>query len=301
MSERFRVGNYVIISPVKDEEQHVERTLLSVIRQSLRPRRWIIVDDGSEDSTPEILKQYSQNNPWITLIPLLRRGERKPGSAVINAFMIGQDQIVNDDFDFIVKLDCDLDIPADYFEKLVSKFNADSRLGIASGIYLEGDECGWIPVQMPEYHAAGCSKMVRMRCFREIGGFVPERGWDTVDEIRAQMKGWTTRHFEDLKLHHLKREGIGIGSNRTNMMHGQIYYRTGGGFFFFCFKVIHRAVLGKPAFIGGLMMFVGYMLQWLRGQPKLVTTSEAAQYRHLLNSRLVRSVQSLTNRTAARI
>ena len=254
------------------------------------------MDDGSRDATPQIIARYAAQCSWITALSLARGGERKPGSGVINAFMAGYELAENDNFEFIVKLDCDLEIPPEYFETLLSRFRADPKLGIASGIYVEQKEQVWKPVKMPKYHAAGCSKMVRAECFRDIGGFIPKRGWDTVDEIRAQVMDWETCHFEDLALRHLKSEGAGIGSSRTNLMHGQIYYVTGGGGLFVFLKCLHRLVFGKPILVGGIMMFLGFMQAMLKGEPKLVSDREADRYRHLLNERILRSWVELLSR-----
>jgi poly-beta-1,6-N-acetyl-D-glucosamine synthase len=287
MPEHSRAGNYVVVSPVKDEASYIERTIQSVIGQSLRPQKWIIVDDGSRDATPQILARYAKQCSWITVVPVVRDGKRRPGSAVIIAFMTGYELIKSDDFDFIVKLDCDLEIPSQYFETLIGRFAADPKLGISSGIYLEESQQSWKPVKMPKYHAAGCSKIVRAKCFREIGGFIPKRGWDTVDEIRAQAMGWKTCHFEDLAVRHLKSEGTGIGSVSTNLMLGQIYYRTGGGTVFFVLKCIHRAVFGRPIILTGVLMFAGFVRAYLNGEPKLVSDEEAVRYRRLLNERIL--------------
>lgn len=296
MAKHSRTGNYVVISPVKDEGLYVERTIQSVLGQSLRPRRWILVDDGSRDATPQIIARYAEQGSWITMLPLARDGERKPGSAVINAFLAGYELIKNDHFDFVVKLDCDLEIPEKYFETLVGRFQADPKLGIASGIYVEEHRQAWKPVKMPKYHAAGCSKMVRAECFREIGGFIPNRGWDTVDEIRAQASGWKTCHFEDIALRHLKSEGTGVGSRRTNLMLGQIYYLTGGGTLFFLLKCLHRLVFGRPIFLGGIMMLVGFLQAYLKGEPKLVSDLEALRYRRLLNERILSAWSGMLGR-----
>src|ERR1700691_683823 len=137
MPEHSHTGNYVVISPATDEGRYIEKTIQSMIGQSLTPRKWIVVDDGSRDETPQIVARYAKQHSWITLFPLVRDGERKPGSAVINAFMAGYELIKNDGFDFVVKLDCDLEIPEKYFETLIGRFQADPKLGIASGIYLE--------------------------------------------------------------------------------------------------------------------------------------------------------------------
>jgi biofilm PGA synthesis N-glycosyltransferase PgaC len=287
MAEHSHTGNYVVISPAKDEGRYIEKTIQSMIGQSLTPRKWIVVDDGSRDETPQIVARYAEQHSWITLFPQVRDGERKPGSAVINAFMAGYELIKNDGFDFVVKLDCDLEIPEKYFETLIGRFQADPKLGIASGIYLEESGEAWKPVKMPKYHAAGCSKMVRAECFRQIGGFIPQRGWDTVDEIRAQDTGWKTCHFQDIALRHLRSEGAGIGFTRTSLMHGQIYYATGGGALFFLLKCLHRLFFGKPIFVGGLLMFVGFLRAHLNGEPRLVSDGEAVRYRRMLNERVL--------------
>jgi glycosyltransferase involved in cell wall biosynthesis len=298
MAEHSHAGDYVVISPAKDEGRYLEKTMHSMIGQSLRPRKWIVVDDGSRDATPQILARYAGQYSWITVLTLARDGERKPGSAVINAFTAGFELVKDDQFDFVVKLDCDLEIPESYFETLIGRFQADPKLGIASGIYLEESGTAWKPVKMPKYHAAGCSKMVRAECFREIGGFIPRRGWDTVDEIRAQVAGWKTCHFEDNALHHLKSEGTGIGSRRTNLMLGEIYYLTGGGTLFFLLKCLHRLFFGKPIVLGGIMMFAGFLQAYLKGEPKLVSDREAVRYRRLLNQRILAAGPAMLNRLA---
>ena len=287
MGENTLTRKYVAISPARDEGPYIERTIQSVIQQTWRPQSWVIVDDGSQDETLQIVSRYAAEHPWITVLSLARDGERKPGSAVINAFIAGYKRVEGEQFDFVVKLDCDLEIPPQYFETLLSRFQVDPKLGIASGVYIEEHERVWKTVKLPKYHAAGCSKIVRTQCFRQIGGFIPERGWDTVDEIRAQVMGWKTCHFGDVTVRHLRSEGTGIGFARTSMMHGQIYYATGGSVLFFLLKFFHRLVFGRPVVLGAIMMLVGLARAWLKGEPKLVNNEEAARYRHLLNDRLL--------------
>ena len=164
---------------------------------------------------------------------------------------------------------------------------AQDRLGIASGIYLEFKSGAWSVVDMPDYHAAGASKFMRRRCFEEVGGFLAARGWDTVDEIRAHGKGWATRHFKDVRFYHLKREGAGIGPLKTNMMHGEIFYLTGGSRLFFMLKVLHRLIAGTPPVIGGMCLLAGYLKPALAGKPLIVSDEEARLYKRLLLKRLL--------------
>jgi len=279
---------YLVVSPVKDEERYVERTLRSMTEQTVLPVRWIIVDDGSADGTADLLHRYARDHAWIQIVTREKRGARQPGSAVMHAFYHGLEHADGMACDYLVKLDCDLELPQNYFETLFARFEQNPRLGIASGVYLEEGPRGWSAIGMPTYHAAGASKVMRAKCFEEIGGFVRERGWDTVDEVRAQVKGWATTHFPDIQFRHLKPEGSGIGNLRTNVMHGDIYFLTGGGPLFFLLKVAHRMVFGSPPLVGGLAMLYGYLRSWLSRRERLVSPVEARHYRRLLNRRLLR-------------
>lgn len=277
---------YVIISPVKDEERYIELTLRSVIEQTLKPVIWVIVDDGSIDSTPHIIKKYMKEQTFIRLVQNPNAGVRQTGSAVVRAFKFGYKFIEDKKFDFIVKLDCDLSFENDYFELLLKRMMNDENIGISSGVYFEKDGQGnWKEVIMPSYHTAGACKVVRKKCFEDIGGFIEAPGWDTVDEIRAMTRGWKTIHFRDLHIKHHKAEGSGIGKVRTNIMHGEIFYLTGGDKFFFVLKVLHRMYF-RPYIIGGLALLWGYLKSVLKRNKLLVSESEAKYYRARLRGRI---------------
>jgi len=278
---------YIIVSPVKDEVSHIKETLDSVVAQTIRPFIWLIVDDGSTDGTKEIIRSYCARHDWIRLLINNRPGQRNTGSAEVIAFSLGYETVRNEDFDFVVKLDGDLRLEPDYFEKLFVEFEKNPALGIASGIYLERHGNGWQPVRMPGYHAAGATKVIRKACFEEIGGFIDTPGWDTVDEIRAWGKGWRTAHFENATFHHLKNEGSGMGYRKTNHMHGEIYYLTGGSKAFFLGKVSKRIALGQPFLLAGIYMFLGYLRPMINKKPLLVTPEESRLYRKMLRGRLV--------------
>ena len=280
---------YVIVSPAKDEERNIELTLESVVRQTMKPALWVIVDDSSRDRTPEIIRQWSRRHSFIELVQNGSPGKRQPGARVVQAFNLGYRAAVETHHDFLVKLDCDLSFEADYFEKLLGRFLENKRLGIASGVYLELNGEGlWKEVRMPRYHAAGACKVIRRSCFVEIGGFVAAPGWDTVDEIRAMTRGWHTGHFRDLIMRHHKTEGSGIGVIKTSVMHGEIYYRTGGSKLFFLPKILRRMAT-KPYLVVGLALGWGYLKSALRQKERLVTDAEARYYKALLRKRLMGS------------
>jgi poly-beta-1,6-N-acetyl-D-glucosamine synthase len=280
-------AKYVVVSPAKDESQYIESTLKSVVAQTILPVRWIIVDDGSSDNTAEIVRRYSQQHRWIQLLQLPRRNVRNPGPAGVYAFVAALEALGQVEYDFLVKLDSDLELPLNYFEIALKRFEDDPRLGIASGTYLENWDETWEPIVMPEYHAAGASKIMRRKCFEDFGGFAPTLGWDTIDEIRAQMKGWKTCHFQDIQFKHLRHEGEGTGILKTCKDNGEIYYLLGGGFGFFLLKILHRSLSWKkPYALKSMAMLSGYLHPLLKGIPRIVTKEEAFHYRTLLNSRI---------------
>lgn len=277
---------YAIISPAKDEEAFLAKTIESVAGQSIQPVRWVIVDDGSRDRTAEIARRYAESYPWISVERIQRDPLRNPGPAVVAAFNAGLQKLAAVDYDFLVKLDVDLILPPDYFEKLLSRFEADKELGIASGVYLESWDGQWRAIQMPAYHAAGASKVMRRECFEAIGGYSPNIGWDSIDEIRARALGWNTCHFTDLPFQHLRQEGRGTGMLRNSVKNGVAYYLMGGDFFFLLFKVPYRMVSAKPLVFGGAAILWGYLRCLLSGRKRLVTRTEARLYRGLLRSQL---------------
>jgi biofilm PGA synthesis N-glycosyltransferase PgaC len=279
-------SRYAIVSPVKDEARYIEQTLRSVTRQTVPPVRWVIVDDGSSDSTPDLVREYAQKHSFIRLLTCDRAHPRMTGTAEAQAFQRGYTALGGVEYDFIVKLDGDLNFEPDYFERLLIHFAADARLGIASGVYLERDAAGtWQRVEMPAYHAFGASKVVRRQCFEQIGGFLTRPGWDTVDEIRAWTFGWTTRHFPELEVQHLKPEGTASGLLTTSAMHGEIYYVTGGDPWLLPFKLLRR-LSARPFVLNALALAYGYCAARLRQRPRLVTSDEARRYRQLLRQRL---------------
>jgi biofilm PGA synthesis N-glycosyltransferase PgaC len=172
---------YVLISPCRNEAQYMRRTLDTVIAQTARPALWVIVDDGSTDETPAILAEYRQRHDWIRIVTRADRGRRAVGPGVIEAFYAGYDTIVPGDFEFLCKLDLDLDLPPRYFEILIQRMDADPLLATCSGkAYVERDG-QLIAENHGDDTSLGMTKFYRTTCFQAIGGFVREVMWDGID------------------------------------------------------------------------------------------------------------------------
>lgn len=258
---------YVVISPVKDEAEYIEKTIQSMVQQTILPVVWIIVNDGSKDATGEIVAEYAQQHPWIKLVNRHDRGGRKRGKGVIEAFYAGYEYLT-EPYDYIVKLDGDVSFGPDYFELLFQKFFADPQLGIAGGgLYEKPDGTNWV-LYTTRDHVRGCTKVYRSQCFAAIGGLVSSMGWDGIDEWIAMAKGWNVQSFLHIKIYHYRFTGAATGFVKSNVEQGAGAYRMGYHPLFLFARGI-RQMVNKPYLIGGGAMIYGYLQAWVQKQDLL--------------------------------
>jgi glycosyltransferase involved in cell wall biosynthesis len=259
---------YVVISPVRDEEAFLRFTIESMLAQTIRPAEWIIVNDGSSDATAAIIDEYAAQHPWIRAVHRGNRGFRKAGGGVVEAFNDGYRSLTTDDWQFVVKMDGDLTFEPDYFEKCLNNFHGDPRLGIGGGVicYIEN---GVKRIEFcPEFHVRGATKIYRRECWDAIGGFWPAPGWDTMDEVKANMLGWGTRSFPDLHLHHHRYTGTADGIWAGMVKNGRANYVCGYHPLFMMVKCFLR-LLKRPYFIGSVGLLYGFLSGYLKHIPQV--------------------------------
>ncbi|HZR63523.1 MAG TPA: glycosyltransferase [Terriglobales bacterium] len=259
---------YVIITPARDEEQHIEGTVRSVVEQTLRPTKWIIVDDGSSDRTGEIIDQYAVQFPFIRAIHRRNRGSRKAGSGVMEAFYDGYNALQDQDWDFLIKLDGDLSFSPDYFQKCFEHFSQNPRVGIGGGeIYHEFG--GQLKLEAsPKFHVRGATKIYRRECWDAIGGLLKVPGWDTIDEVKANMLGWNTSSFPELRLVHHRLTGAADGLLRDRIKYGTVCFTCGYHPLFVLARCLYR-IARKPYIIGSVGMLFGFLKGYFTNMPRL--------------------------------
>ncbi|HEX4310723.1 MAG TPA: glycosyltransferase family A protein [Acidobacteriaceae bacterium] len=255
---------YVIISPVRDEEANLARTIESVIHQSITPTEWMIVDDGSSDKTAEIAESYARQHSWITVYRRDNRGFRKSGGGVVDAFNDGYRNLKTSDWDYIVKLDGDLSFVPEYFESCFRTFNAEPTLGIAGGTIYNVINGQAIPEVCPAFHVRGATKIYRRSCWDAIGGFWPAPGWDTMDEVKAQMLGFSTRTLPDLQVLHHRPTGKNDGTWGAGFKNGRANYICGYHPLFMILKCAKR-ITARPYLIQSAALFWGFISGYLQG------------------------------------
>jgi glycosyltransferase involved in cell wall biosynthesis len=254
---------YVIISPVRDEEANLARTIESVINQSVRPCEWMIVNDGSTDRTAAIADSYALQHDWIRVCHRDNRGFRKAGGGVVDAFNDGYRNLRAKDWDFIVKLDGDLSFSPEYFQSCFQAFEAEEKLGIAGGTIYNVINGQAIPEVCPAFHVRGATKIYRRACWDAIGGFWPAPGWDTMDEVKAQMLGWATRTLSELQVLHHRPTGKNDGTWGAGFKNGRANYICGYHPLFMLLKCAKR-LREKPYLIQSAALFWGFISGYLQ-------------------------------------
>lgn len=250
--------SYVLITPARNEAEFIGGTIESVIRQTLLPKRWVIVSDGSTDGTDDVVNKYLGRHKFISLVRMPEHQDRQ-FAAKVNCFNAGYQQIKNETYDIIGNLDADITFEQDYFEYLLDKFARNMKLGVSGTPFVENGvhyDYRFTNIE----HVSGACQLFRRKCFEEIGGYIPIKGGgiDWVAVTTARMKGWKTRTFtERTCLHHRK---IGTGNNSTLMAlfkQGRKDYFLGNHPLWEVFRTFYQ-MTKKPYVMGGLLLLFGF-------------------------------------------
>lgn len=272
--------DYYIIIPAHNEEAFISLTLESVILQTLPPKKVVVVNDHSNDSTPEIVEAFAQSVPYIELLNTTSDKSHMPGSKVANAFNKGM-EVLDANFDFIVKLDADIVLPKHYFQTISKIFTETPKAGIAGGFAYEQDSQGnWhLNHPMDKNHVRGAFKSYSKNCFEAIGGLKNAMGWDTVDELLAQYHGFQVITDESLQVKHLRPTGTSY-NRKARLLQGQAMYTMRYGFLITLIASLKMAVKSKrPKVLFDNLQ--GYFRASSRGETFLVSKEEGEFIRRL--------------------
>jgi glycosyltransferase involved in cell wall biosynthesis len=256
--------SYVLITPARNEEKDIERTIKSVISQTILPGKWVIVSDGSTDRTEEIVKRYMESNKWIELIQMPARRDRT-FAAKAYCFNVAYHRISKMDFDIIGNLDADISFESDYFEFILEKFIEFKDLGVAGTPMIEHGYDSATDAIFNETDVFGACQIFRRTCFDQIGGYTPIK-WGGIDWVAirtARMHGWKTRSFLEKRFFHHRPMGA-TGSNKwaAKYNYGRKDYFLGNHPLWELLRVSYQ-LWKKPYLIGGIVLFFGYVFAFI--------------------------------------
>jgi len=262
--------SYVLITPARNEADYIELTLKSVVSQTLRPLKWVIVSDGSTDATDDIVRQYVANNAWIELVQMPERRERNfAGKAM--AVSAGQKKLGELQYDVIGNLDADVSFDPDYFAFLMERFAENPRLGVGGTAFREGNlsyNYDFVGIE----HVSGMCQMFRRECFEAIGGYSAVRsgGIDLIAVLSARAKGWESRTFVEKSFVHHRSQGGALHTGLRERLHmGRKDYLLGNHPVWEVFRGLYQ-MAHRPYVIGGLLVLWSYFWSALRGVERTI-------------------------------
>jgi cellulose synthase/poly-beta-1,6-N-acetylglucosamine synthase-like glycosyltransferase len=262
---------YVLITPARNEAEFIEHTLRSVVAQTARPAKWVIVSDGSTDGTDEIVARYSAEHPWIELVRMPERRERDFAGKV-RAFNAGFARLAECEYEVIGNLDADVSFGEGHFHYLVSKIAQDPELGVVGAPFREGSLQYDYRFTSIENVWGGC-QLFRKECFEDIGGYMPLPGGciDHIAVTTARMKGWKTRTFtESVCIHHREMGTAQHGAIQARFRTGAKDYLVGNHPAWQVFRTLYQ-MTQQPFLVGGLALASGYFWSLIRNVKRPVS------------------------------
>jgi poly-beta-1,6-N-acetyl-D-glucosamine synthase len=260
--------SYVLITPARNEAALIELALKSVVAQTVPPKKWVIVNDGSTDSTEELVRKYAADCPWIDLIQMPERRERSFAGKAI-AVSTAQARLGELQYDVIGNLDADVSFAPDYFAFLMERFAENPKLGVAGTAFQEGNlsyNYEFVGIE----HVSGMCQMFRRECFAAIGGYpaIKSGGIDLIAVLSARAKGWETRTFLEKSFVHHRSQSSALHSGLRERLHmGRKDYLLGNHPIWQIFRGLYQ-MTHKPYFIGGFLLLTAYFWNAIRGVEK---------------------------------
>ncbi len=263
---------YVLVTPARNEEAFIENTIHSVISQTVRPKKWVIVSDGSTDRTDEIVEKYSKDYSWIELFRMHEHGDRQ-FAAKVHSFNAGYEKVRDLQYDVIGNLDADVSFEKDYIEFLLERFAENSRLGVAGTPYIEEKYNSASDSFEGRNFVNGAVQLFRRQCFEDIGGYIPHKsgGIDWIAVTTARMKGWQTLSFREKYFYHHRTSGTAERNIlAASFLYGKKDYYMGGHPLWEIFRMMYR-MTKRPLFLGGIALMLGYVTGFAIRMPRPIS------------------------------
>lgn len=263
------MDRYILITAAHNEEAFIEKTCVSVAAQTVRPLKWIVVDDASVDGTASIVAGFQARHRGLVELLHVKRPPGRDFANKVRAFNIGLAQARELEYSLVGNLDADLSFDADYFARILSRFDRDPTLGIAGGMICSCIDGAFIAQNVAPDSVAGAVQLFRRECFADVGGYLPlkQGGIDAAAEIIARQKGWTVRTFADLRVLEHRRTGTATANPLSaRLREGRRLYALGYGFPFFLARCVRRS-MERPRMIGSLTALLGYLESVIRKEP----------------------------------
>ena len=282
--------NYVVVTPAYNEEKYLHFPIKSMTRQTIKPLKWIIVNDDSTDRSKEIIAKAAAEHNWIEALHIKKKEGQTYYSSNVYAILRGLEMLQDQSYDYIAILDADIELCDDYYERIIEKFSQYPDLGIATGTYLEKEGNSWEEARIDRMSTPKAIQVFRRNCYEQTDGYIPFRhgGEDTGMEIMARMNGWRTWSFRSIVVKHHRPVGTGDGRSLLKARYrlGLTAYCLGTNPKFMALKTIKRMFGEKPYILSGIARFLGFLSGYIKHIERQLPEKAIVYFRWEQNQRL---------------
>lgn len=279
---------FAVIVPVFNEELRIKGFIDSIIQQEIKPDLLLFIDDGCTDGTIPIIENYKREHLFIRIETHLKDSIYSSGAKIARAVNFGITKIELDSFDVVCKLDCDLNLPEDYFKIVLDKFKSNTKLGLCGGVCVINGEIE--EIISDNDHVRGALKAYRVVAYKQIGGIRPVEGWDSLDELLLRFYNWEVEVLQELKVMHSRKTDTNTGALRAALKTGRSYYIIG-----YSFPVVLTAsvklIFSWPFIIKGLIALYGYFNQMMKGRQTDLTKEQIRFFNSYRYSRMKNKIR----------
>ena len=260
------IMSHAVVTPARNEGVNLRRLGASLIAQSWRPAAWIVVENGSTDDTADVVRELAAGHSWIRLLSVAAPARPLRGFASARAFNLGV-QSLDFDPDLITNADADISYESSYFEKLRTVFASRPEVGIASGVCYERERGEWKPVYPRSPYVRGGSFTYRATCLVQLAPVEERVGWDSIDVVRASLRGWHTATVPSLSYFHHRPTGVRDTSRFSGWAEeGAVSYRMWSRPLYMLTRTAYRVVSERDLSATGLLW--GYARSFIRRDPR---------------------------------
>jgi glycosyltransferase involved in cell wall biosynthesis len=275
--------DYILATPCKNEESSLPALAESIINQTIMPKLWVIVDDGSTDKSYEILKDLELKHSWIKILSC-KEAKRDLSfhyaKIVDSGLKFAVEFCAQHDlsFAYIGLIDADMILENRFFEKIIDRFEKNPNLGVASGstAYYDSDEL--ITETGRDNLPIGGLRLWRRKCFFETGGFPITYSADSVSNVLAILKGWELKKFDDIMGIQTRRTSSSVGLWKGYKTKGESDYYRDYHPLYVMLKVI-KYIFTYPFYIGIAYLY-GYIKAVFKFREKINIPQVREYYRN---------------------
>lgn len=251
---------HLAIIPAYNEEENIHKAIDSIANQTVLLTRLIIVDDGSTDSTPEILSKYAEQYDWVKIVTNKNKDPRATGAKIVRAFNLGLHSEDLNKYDLVSKFDADLEFPQNYFESIIESLNRDSKIGLSGGICSVFENGEWKEeVVSKSDHVRGALKTYRVQAFQQMEGLKLFMGWDSADEFILRYHDWKVKRHSDLAVRHYRETNQLNGWIKTSRLNAQVFHNLDYGFLIGSLSSLKRGIVNSPYILSGLLTYFYFL------------------------------------------